>query len=103
MSGITLEQMEALFDKKITPLKEAISSIKEELTPLKEAITSIQSWLLKRQIYFLKLGVEKSNVAALKLYQKCNFQIHQKKQQHYIMINKIFLSISAPIISAFIK
>jgi len=58
----------------------------------KEVITFIQSWLLKRQIYFLKLGVEKSNVAALKLYQKCNFQIHQKTQQHYIMINKIFLS-----------
>lgn len=29
-------------------------------------------------------------MAALKLYHKCNFQIHQK--QHYIMINKIFLS-----------
>jgi len=45
MSGITLEQMEALFDKKITPLKEAISSIREELTPLKEAITSMGSKL----------------------------------------------------------
>ena len=58
----------------------------------KEVIFSLQNWLIRQGIFFLKLGVEKKNQHALKLYQKCNFYIYQKKQQHYVMLNKLFLS-----------
>ena len=58
----------------------------------KEAINCIKRWLVKKNIFFIKLEVHKSNKPAIKLYKSCNFEVFKRKNISYIMINNNYLS-----------
>ncbi len=51
----------------------------------KETISLIKSWLLKKKIYFIELGVHRSNISAIKLYKSCKFKIVKENKVYYTM------------------
>ena len=56
----------------------------------KQVINLIKKWLLDRNIYLLNLGVHKSNIPAIRLYESCNFRIVKKNKDFYKMQCPIF-------------
>ncbi len=51
----------------------------------KKTISLIKKWLLEKKIYFIELGVHKSNKPAIKLYKSCKFKIIKTNKDFYIM------------------
>ncbi len=51
----------------------------------KKTISLIKRWLLEKKIYFIELGVHKSNKPAIKLYKSCKFKIIKTSRDFYIM------------------
>jgi len=58
----------------------------------RETINLIKKWLLKKNIHIITLGVHKSNIAAIKLYNACNFEIIKSTKNNYTMQCKNFHS-----------
>jgi aryl-alcohol dehydrogenase-like predicted oxidoreductase/RimJ/RimL family protein N-acetyltransferase len=56
-----------------------------------EILESIKNYLLKNRIYFLKLNVDKKNIAALKTYRKSEFVIEKEYSKFFTLKCNLYL------------
>jgi aryl-alcohol dehydrogenase-like predicted oxidoreductase/RimJ/RimL family protein N-acetyltransferase len=57
-----------------------------------EVIDAIKKFLLKKNIQYLYLGVEKTNISAIKLYKKCDFFTYKTNKNFIYMKCNLFTS-----------